>query len=78
MCSILRKVLDPIMTKILDNACTTHQHLETLFTEVKKGNTSINVGVLYRPPNSIFKDFIDELYRESCKDTSKKSYLFNG
>ena len=56
-------VHDSFSAKILDNACTTHPHLEIIFTEVKKGNTSINVGVLYRPPNSIFKDFIDELER---------------
>ena len=36
---------------------------ETIFAQVKKGNTTLNVGVIYRPPNSVFKDFIGELER---------------
>ena len=46
-------VHDSFRVKVLHNACTTHPH--------KKGNTTLNVGVLYRPPNSVFKDFIGEL-----------------
>ena len=49
--------------KVLHDACTTHPHIETIFVQVKKGNTTLNVGVLYRPPNSVFKDFIGELER---------------
>ena len=56
-------VHDSFSVKVLHDACTTHPHIETIFAQVKKGNTTLNVGVLYRPPNSVFKDFIGELER---------------
>ena len=54
-------VHDSFSVKIIDDACTTCPQLETLFAQVKKGKVTLNVGVIYRPPNSIFKDFISEL-----------------
>ena len=56
-------VHDSFGVKILDDACIIQPHLEIIFAQVKKGNATLNVGVLYRPPNSIFKDFISELER---------------
>ena len=56
-------VHDTFSVKVLHDACTTHPHIEIIFAHVKKGNTTLNVGVLYRPPNSVFKDFIGELER---------------
>ena len=54
-------VHDLFSAKMIHDTCITYPHIETLFAEVKKGNTTINAGVLYRPPNSLFKDFLDEL-----------------
>ena len=56
-------VHDSFNVKVLDDACIVQPHLETLFVQVKKGNTTFNAGVLYRPPNSGSNEFIDELER---------------
>ena len=61
-------VHDSFSVKVLHDASTTHSHIETIFAQVKKWNTTLNAGVLYRPPNSVFKDFIGE----------KKSDFFDG
>ena len=38
-------------------ASTTQPHLECIFLQVTKGKLNMNVGVVYRPPNSNFNDF---------------------
>ena len=42
-------------------ASTTQPHLECIFLKVTKGKLNMNVGVVYRPPNSNFNDFLSEL-----------------
>ena len=42
-------------------ASTTQPHLECIFLKITKGKLNINVGVVYRPPNSNFNDFLSEL-----------------
>ena len=39
----------------------TTPHLEALFTCATKGKTTMNIGVIYHPPNSDFTQFITEL-----------------
>ncbi|MCP4490578.1 MAG: hypothetical protein GY820_25175, partial [Gammaproteobacteria bacterium] len=42
-------------------ASITSPHLECLFLKVTKDTEQLNVGVLYRPPNSTFTDFMHEI-----------------
>ena len=42
-------------------ASTTLPHLESLFLKVTKDKLNVNVGVVYRPPNSNFQEFISDL-----------------
>ena len=43
------------------DASVTKTHLESLFLHVSKDKLKANVGVVYRPPNSCFNDFIDDM-----------------
>ena len=45
---------------IYEEVTTTLPHLETLFVKITKGNLTINAGVVYRPPNSCFQEFLLE------------------
>ena len=42
------------------NACTVTHDIESLFLNVTKNETQINVGVIYRPPNGNAKEFLNE------------------
>ena len=41
-------------------ASTNLPHIESIFVQVTKGKETINVGVMYRPPNTKFADFLVE------------------
>ena len=45
---------------IYEEVTTTLPHLETLFVKITKGNLTIDAGVVYRPPNSCFQEFLLE------------------
>ena len=38
----------------------TSPHLESFCVKITKGNKTINAGVVYRPPNSCFQEFMLE------------------
>ena len=42
-------------------ASITEPHLESLFLKVNKDKLNVNVGIVYRPPNSSFNDFLSSL-----------------
>ena len=63
-------VHDSFSVKVLDDACATHPHIETIFAQVKKGNTTLNVGLLY------LKILLENLKKLS--NYSQKSDFFNG
>ena len=44
-------------------ATTTLPYIESLFLKITKGTQKANVGVIYRPPNSSLKDFLDEIQK---------------
>ena len=47
-------------SKLIPDASVTHEHMESIFVELSDSKEKINVGVIYRPPNSKIKDFLEE------------------
>ena len=56
-------------------ASITKEHIEALFLHVSQNKFKANVGVVYRPPNSSFKDFKDDL-QNLMKSLSKTEITY--
>ena len=59
-------------------ASVTLPHIETVFVEIKQGSNSndkINVGIVYRPPNTKITDFINEAKNLFQKISKTRTYL---
>ena len=51
-------------------------HIESLFVEIKQGsNEKINVGIIYRPPNTKIADFLNEAKNLLLKISKTRTYL---
>ena len=46
---------------INEKLCSTTNNLESLFVSINVGDSKLNVGVIYRPPNGDSKEFLHEL-----------------
>ena len=53
-------VHDSFNSTFYSQASTNLPHIESLFVQVTKGKETINVVVMYRPPNTKFADFLVE------------------
>ena len=47
-------------TTIIKSLCTTTPHIESLFLKITYAEKSVDVGVIYRPPNGNATEFLDE------------------
>ena len=55
-------------------SCTT-LNLESLFLQLKKGKRTINAGVVYRPPNSCFDEFLSE-FKHALSNLPKNTQTY--
>ena len=44
----------------IEMTCNTTPNIESMFLKVAKGKSSVNVGIIYRPPNGNVNEFLDD------------------